>query len=38
MDHIVIVQEMLHSMRRKKGKVGSIALKTELKTAYNKMN
>ena len=36
-DNIVIVQEALHSMRRKKGRKGWMLLKLDLEKAYDKI-
>ena len=36
-DNIIIVQEMLHSMRQKKGSTGHIAIKIDLEKAYNRL-
>ncbi|XP_074301475.1 uncharacterized protein LOC141632870 [Silene latifolia] len=36
-DNIIIVQEILHSMRNKKGKKGFMALKLDLEKAYDKL-
>ena len=36
-DNIVIVQEMLHSMRKKKGSKGYMAIKIDLEKAYDRL-
>lgn len=36
-DNVIIVQELIHSISRKKGFVGYIAIKIDLKKAYNKL-
>lgn len=36
-DNIVIVQEAVHSMRRKKGKKGWMLLKLDLEKAYDRI-
>jgi len=36
-DNIIIVQEVLHSMRRKQGKVGYMAIKIDLEKAYDRI-
>jgi len=36
-DNIIIVQEMLHSMRRKKGSKGFMAIKIDLEKAYDRL-
>jgi len=35
-DNIIIMQEMLHTMRRKQGKVGDMEVKLGLETAYDR--
>ncbi|OMP03175.1 reverse transcriptase [Corchorus capsularis] len=37
-DNIIIVQEMFHTFRKKKGKAGAIAWKIDLEKVYGKMN
>ena len=37
-DNSVIVQECIHSIRKKRGKGGWMAMKVDLKKAYDKMN
>lgn len=37
-DNIVIVNEMIHSMRRKKGRKGYMAIKVDLEKAYDRMS
>lgn len=36
-DNIVIVQEMLHTMRRKQGRVGYMEIKIDFEKAYNRL-
>lgn len=36
-DNIVLVQEVIHAMRRKKGSVGSMLFKIDLEKAYDKV-
>ena len=36
-DNIIIVQEMLHSMRKKKGSQGCMAIKIDLEKAYDRL-
>lgn len=37
-NNIVIAQEVIHLMRRKKGKVGFMAIKVDLEKAYGRIN
>jgi len=37
-DNIVIMQELLHTMRKKRGKVGLMAIKLDLEKAYDRLN
>ena len=37
-ENIVIAQEVVHSMRKKKGKVGQMAIKVDLKKAYDRLS
>ncbi|WCJ29110.1 LINE-1 retrotransposable element ORF2 protein [Euphorbia peplus] len=37
-DNIVMAQEVIHSMRRKKGKQGYVAIKIDLEKAYDRLN
>ncbi|OMO65780.1 reverse transcriptase [Corchorus capsularis] len=37
-DNIVVVQEMLHSFKKRKGKTGALAWKIDLEKTYDKMN
>lgn len=37
MDNIVVVQEAVHSMRRKKGRRGWMLLKLDLEKAYDRI-
>lgn len=37
-DNVIIVNEMVHSMRRKKGKKGFMAIKIDLAKAYDRMS
>lgn len=36
-DNVIIVQEMLHTMRRKQGKVGYMAIKIDFEKAYDRL-
>jgi len=36
-DNRIIVQEVLHSMRRKQGKMGYMAIKIDLEKAYDRL-
>lgn len=36
-DNIVIVQEMLHTMRKKQGRVGYMAIKIDFEKAYDRL-
>ena len=36
-DNVIIAQELIHSLGRKKGKVGYLAVKIDLKKAYDKL-
>lgn len=36
-DNIIIVQKLIHSMRRKTGKKGSMAIKIDLQKAYDRV-
>lgn len=38
MDNIVVYQEVLHSMRKKKGKKGFMAIKIDLEKAYDRLS
>ncbi|XP_065859834.1 uncharacterized protein [Euphorbia lathyris] len=38
MDNVVIAQEMVHSMKMRKGKKGIVALKLDLEKAYDRLN
>ena len=37
MDNAIIVQEVIHTLRKKKGNVGYIMLKIDLEKAYDKL-
>lgn len=37
-DNVVIYQEVLHAMRRKKGKAGYMVVKTDFEKAYNRLS
>ncbi|XP_075647222.1 uncharacterized protein LOC142618104 [Castanea sativa] len=37
MDNMIIVQELIHSMKQKKGKQGYMAIKVDLEKAYDRM-
>ena len=37
MENIVIAQEVIHSMRRKKGRIGQMAIKVDLEKAYDQL-
>lgn len=37
-DNIIVVNEMIHSMRRKKGKTGFMAIKVDLEKAYDRIS
>lgn len=36
-DNIIIVQELIHSMKRKTGKSGCVAIKVDLEKAYDRI-
>ena len=36
-DNVIIAQELIHSMHRKKGRVGSLILKVDLEKAYDRL-
>ncbi|XP_019200262.1 PREDICTED: uncharacterized protein LOC109193892 [Ipomoea nil] len=38
MDNVILFQEVLHSMRLKKGKTGLMAIKIDLEKAYDRLN
>lgn len=38
MGNIIIIREMIHSMRRKKGKKGWMALKLDLEKVYDRIS
>lgn len=37
-DNVIIVKEMIHSMRQKRGKVGYMAIKVDLEKAYDRLS
>ena len=37
-DNTIIVQEMLHSMRRKQGTKGTMVIKVDLEKAYDRLH
>ena len=37
-DNIIVIQEVVHSMRKMKGKVGYMALKVDLEKAYDRLS